>query len=171
MELKIYNSAGSLKLTASPNTSSTVSEEVMGEYCVSAAFTHTAFVLLDVNDYAVVDGVKYKVRTPYRPTQKNRQTYEYNVKLYAPIHDAEDALFLFQADGEVTTEFSYDGDPRAHLQLWIENMNRIAGEDLWSMGTVVTGDSKTIEYKNVYCWDAAFGSNGIAAAFNTEMWA
>ena len=171
MELKIYNSAGSLKLTASPNSSSTVSEEVMGEYCLSAAFTHTAFVPLDVNDYTVVDGVRYKVRSRYRPRQKNRQTYEYNVKLYAPIHDAEDALFLFQADGEVTTEFSYDGDPRAHLQLWVDNMNRIAGQDLWSIGAVMAGEPKTIEYKNVYCWDAAFGSNGIAAAFGTEMWA
>ena len=171
MELKIYSGAGSLKLTASPNSSSTVSEEVMGEYCVSAAFTHTAFVLLDVNDYAVVDGVKYKVRSTYRPKQKNTQTYEYNVKLYAPIHDAEDALFLFQADGEITTEFSYDGDPRAHLQLWVDNMNRIAGQELWSIGTVITGDYKTIEYKNIYCWDAAFGNNGIAAAFGTEMWA
>ena len=171
MLLKIYNSAGSLKLTASPNASSTVSEEVMGEYCVSAAFTHPAFVPLDVNDYAVVDGVRYKVRSSYRPRQKNRQTYEYNVKLYAPIHDAEDALFLFQADGEVTTEFSYDGDPRAHLQLWVDNMNRIAGQDVWSIGTVIAGDHKTIEYRNVYCWDAAFGSNGIAVTFNTEMWA
>ena len=171
MELKIYNSTGNLKLTASPNSSSTVSEEVMGEYCVSAAFTHPAFVPLDVNDYAVVEGVKYKVRSRYLPKQKNTQTYEYNVKLYAPIHDAEDALFLFQADGEVTTEFSYDGDPRAHLQLWVDNMNRIAGQDVWSIGTVIAGDNKTIEYKNVYCWDAAFGSNGIAATFNTEMWA
>ena len=171
MELKIYNSTGSLKLTASPNASSTVSEEVMGEYCVSAAFTYPAFVPLDVNDYAVVEGVKYKVRSRYLPKQKNTQTYEYNVKLYAPIHDAEDALFLFQADGEVTTEFSYDGDPRAHLQLWVDNMNRIAGQDVWSIGTVIAGDNKTIEYKNVYCWDAAFGSNGIAATFNTEMWA
>lgn len=171
MELKIYNSAGSLKLTASPNSSSTVSEEVMGEYCVSAAFTHPAFVPLDVNDYAVVEGVKYKVRSRYLPKQKNTQTYEYNVKLYAPIHDAEDALFLFQADGEVTTEFSYDGDPRAHLQLWVDNMNRIAGQDVWSIGTVIAGDNKTIEYQNVYCWDAAFGSNGIAATFGTELWA
>ena len=29
----------------------------------------------------------------------------------------------------------------------------------------------TIDYRNVKCWDAAFGSNGIAATFETEMWA
>ena len=171
MELKIYNSTGALKLTASPNSTSTVTREVMGEYAVSAAFTHTDFVQLDVNDYILVDGVKYKLKTPYKPVKKNTQTFIYQVKFYAPIHDAEDALFLYEADGDTTTEFSYDGGPREHLQLWVDNMNRIAGAVLWSIGTVIAGDNKTIDYRNVYCWEAAFGSNGIAATFDTELWA
>lgn len=171
MELKIYNSTGTLKLTASPNSTSTVTREVMGEYAVSAAFTHTDFVQLDVNDYVLVEGVKYKLKTPYKPVKKNTQTFIYQVKFYAPIHDAEDALFLYEADGDTTTEFSYDGGPREHLQLWVDNMNRIAGAVLWSIGTVIAGDNKTIDYRNVYCWEAAFGSNGIAATFETELWA
>lgn len=171
MELKIYNSTGALKLTASPNSTSTVTGEVMGEYAVSAAFTHTAFVQLDVNDYVLVEGVKYKLKAAYKPVKKNTQTFTYQVKFYAPIHDAEDALFLYEADGDTTTEFSYDGGPREHLQLWVDNMNRIAGGDLWSIGTVITGENRTIDYRNVYCWEAAFGSNGIAATYDTELWA
>lgn len=171
MELKIYNSTGALKLTASPNSTSTVTGEVMGEYAVSAAFTHTAFVQLDVNDYVLVEGVKYKLKAAYKPVKKNTQTFSYQVKFYAPIHDAEDALFLYKADGDTTTEFSYDGGPREHLQLWVDNMNRIAGGDLWSIGTVITGENRTIDYRNVYCWEAAFGSNGIAATYDTELWA
>lgn len=171
MELKIYDSAGSLKLAASPSSSSQVTEEVMGECSVSASFTHTAFVMLDVNDYITVGGVKYKVKSPYRPTQKNTQTYQYQAKFYAPVHDAEDALMLYTADGDLLTEFSFDGGPREHLQLWVDNMNRIAGSDVWSVGTVVTGGNKTIDYNNMSCWDAGFGSGGIAAAFETEMWA
>ena len=171
MELKIYNSTGALKLTASPNSTSTVTGEVMGEYAVSAAFTHTAFVQLDVNDYVLVEGVKYKLKAAYKPVKKNTQTFSYQVKFYAPIHDAEDALFLYEADGDTTTEFSYDGGPREHLQLWVDNMNRIAGGDLWSIGTVITGENRTIDYRNVYCWEAAFGSNGIAATYDTELWA
>ena len=171
MELKIYGKDGNLKLTASPGSSSTLAEEVMGECSVSASFTHTAFVPLDVNDYTEVLGVKYKIRSPYRPAQKNTQTYQYQVKLYAPIHDAEDALMLYTADGDIRSEFSYDGGPREHLQLWADNMNRIAGGTLWTIGTVITGGNKTIGYNNMSCWDAAFGSSGIAAAFETEMWA
>lgn len=171
MELKIYNQTGDLKLTVSPNTSSTVTEEVMGECAVSAGFTHTEFVMLDVNDYIEIEGVRYMIMAQYRPKQKNTQTYEYSVKFYAPIHQAENTLMLFTPDNEMTSEFAYDGGPREHLQLWIDNMNRIAGANVWQIGTVISAENKVIEYKNVKCWDAAFGSNGIAAAFNTEMWA
>ena len=170
MELKIYDKANNLRLTASPNSSSTVTEEIGGECSVSASFTHTAYVPLDVDDYIDLEGVRYKVKSRYRPKQKNTQTYEYSVKFYAPIHDAEDTLMLFQ-EGGTTSEFSYDGGPREHLQLWIDNMNRRAGGNLWSIGTVITAENKVIDYRNVKCWDAAFGSNGIAATFDTEMWA
>lgn len=170
MELKIYDKANNLRLTASPNSSSTVTEEIGGECSVSASFTHTAYVPLDVDDYIDLEGVRYKIKSRYRPKQKNTQTYEYSVKFYAPLHDAEDTLMLFQ-EGGTTSEFSYDGGPREHLQLWIDNMNRRAGGNLWSIGTVITADNKTIDYRNVKCWDAAFGSNGIAATFETEMWA
>lgn len=170
MELKIYDKANNLRLTASPNSSSSVTEEIGGECSVSASFTHTEYVPLDVDDYIEVEGVRYKVKSRYRPKQKNTQTYEYSVKFYAPIHDAEDTLMLFQ-EGGTTSEFSYDGGPREHLQLWIDNMNRRAGGNLWSIGTVITAENKVIDYRNVKCWDAAFGSNGIASTFETEMWA
>lgn len=170
MELKIYDKTNNLRLTASPNSSSSVTEEIGGECSVSASFTHTEYVPLDVDDYIEVEGVRYKVKSRYRPKQKNTQTYEYSVKFYAPIHDAEDTLMLFQ-EGGTTSEFSYDGGPREHLQLWIDNMNRRAGGYLWSIGTVITAENKVIDYRNVKCWDAAFGSNGIAATFGTEMWA
>ena len=170
MELKIYDKANKLRLTVSPNTSSSVTEEIGGECSVSASFTHTEYIPLDVDDYIELEGVRYKVKSRYRPKQKNTQTYEYSVKFYAPIHDAEDTLMLFQ-EGGTTSEFSYDGGPREHLQLWIDNMNRRADANLWSIGTVIVADNKTIDYRNVKCWDAAFGSNGIAATFETEMWA
>ena len=170
MELKIYDKTNILRLTASPNSSSSVTEEIGGECSVSASFTHTEYVPLDVDDYIELEGVRYKVKSRYRPKQKNTQTYEYSVKFYAPIHDAEDTLMLFQ-EGGTTSEFSYDGGPREHLQLWIDNMNRRAGGNLWSIGTVITAENKVIDYRNVKCWDAAFGSNGIAATFGTEMWA
>lgn len=154
----------------SPNPSSVLTEEVGGECSVSLSFTRPVFRKLDVGDYIEVSGTRYTIRSPYRPKQKNTQAYEYSVKLYAPIHEAEDTLMLF-TKGESTSEFSYDGSPREHLQLWVDNMNRRAGSKVWSIGTVITADNQVIDYRNMKCWEAAFGSSGIAATFGTEMWA
>ena len=154
----------------SPNPSSVLTEEVGGECSVSLSFMQPVFRKLDVGDYIEVSGTRYTIRSPYRPKQKNTQAYEYSVKLYAPIHEAEDTLMLF-TEGESTSEFSYDGSPREHLQLWVDNMNRRAGSKVWSIGSVITADNQVIDYRNMKCWEAAFGSSGIAATFGTEMWA
>lgn len=154
----------------SPNPSSVLTEEVGGECSVSLSFMQPVFRKLDVGDYIEVSGTRYTIRSPYRPKQKNTQAYEYSVKLYAPIHEAEDTLMLF-TEGEPTSEFSYDGSPREHLQLWVDNMNRRAGSKVWSIGSVITADNQVIDYRNMKCWEAAFGSSGIAATFGTEMWA
>lgn len=168
--MELYSKSGTLLMDISPNPSSVLTEEVGGECSVSLSFTRPVFRKLDVGDYIEVSGTRYTIRSPYRPKQKNTQAYEYSVKLYAPIHEAEDTLMLF-TEGESTSEFSYDGGPREHLQLWVDNMNRRAGSKVWSIGSVITADNQVIDYRNMKCWEAAFGSSGIAATFGTEMWA
>lgn len=171
MELNIYSKDGSLKLTVSPSDSSTVTEEVGGECSVSLSFDTFEFRPIEVNDYIEVAGVRYKARMAYRPKMQNRQAYSYSLRFYAPIHDAQQALMKTETDGGLISEFSLWGGPREHLQKWVDNMNRLAGSEQWTIGSVITGENKNIDYRNVNCWDAAFGSNGIAAAYETEMWA
>ena len=171
MELNIYSKDGSLKLTVSPSDSSTVTEEVGGECSVSLSFDTFEFCAIEVNDYIEVAGVRYKARMAYRPKMRNRQSYSYSLRFYAPIHDAAQALMKTETDGGLISEFSLWGGPREHLQKWVDNMNRLAGSELWTIGSVITGENKNIDYRNVNCWDAAFGSNGIAATYETEMWA
>ena len=171
MELRITDKSGATRLTASPDTSSTLTEEVGGECALSLSFTTYEFVELQAGDRAEVLGVSYSLLRPYRPVQKDTQTYQYSFKMYAPIHDAERAMMLNLTDGQDEPEFVLDGGPREHLQKWVDNMNRLAGSGLWSIGTVLSAPNKTIEYSDVTCWDAAFGSSGIAATFETEMWA
>lgn len=171
MELNIYSKDGSLKLTVSPSDSSTVTEEVGGECSVSLSFDTFEFCAIEVNDYIEVAGVRYKARMAYRPKMRNRQAYSYSLRFYAPIHDAQQALMKTETDGGLISEFSLWGGPREHLQKWVDNMNRLAGSEQWTIGSVITGENKNIDYRNVNCWDAAFGSNGIAATYETEMWA
>lgn len=168
MELKIYNQSGVLKLTAEASSSSTWNQELMVEDCVSATFVHPFYVPLDVNDYVMLDGVKFSIKKEYKPKQKNRQTYSYSVKFYGPIHDSEQVKYLNLTDGQYEPQFSLDGSPREHLQKWVDNVNRIYGEERWQIGDVIDAPNQTIEYNNTSCWDA--GAK-FAEAFGTELWA
>lgn len=168
MELKIYNQSGLLKLTVSTSSSSTWNNELMTENAVSASWVYPEYVPLDVNDYVMLEGVKFSIKKEYKPKQKDTQTYSYSVKFYAPIHDAQQVVYLHLTDGQYEPQFSLDGSPREHLQKWVDNMNRIYGAAVWSIGDVVVADNQTIEYNNVTCWDAL---TSISEAFGTEWWA
>lgn len=168
MRLKIYNQAGELKLTVSASSSSTWNMELMVENAVSVSFTHLAYVKLDVNDYVMLAGVKFSINKEYKPRQKSTLEYTYNVKFYGPEHDAERVMYLNLTDGQYDVQFSLDGSPQEHLKKWVDNMNRIYGREVWSMGDVVVAPNQTIEYNNLTCWDALAS---IAEAFETEWWA
>lgn len=165
MKLNIYNQSGELKLTAGTSPSSTLNQELMTEDAISASFTHPFFVLLEVNDYVLLEGVKYSIKKEYKPKQKNMQTYSYSVKFYAPIHDAEQVMYLNLTDGAYEPQFSLNGSPKAHLQKWVENMNRIYGREVWAVGDVAEASWQTIDYDNTTCWDAL---TRISDAFELE---
>ena len=167
MELNIYNQSGELKLTASVTSSSTWNLELMRENALSLTFTIPVCVSLQVNDYIILEGVRFSVKKEYKPRKKNSQKYSYSVKFYAPIHDARQVVYLHLTDGQYEPQFSLDGSPREHLQKWVDNMNRIYGEERWRIGDVIDAPNQNIEYSNTTCWDALAS---MAEIFSTEWW-
>lgn len=167
MELKIYNQSGGLKLTVPVTSSSTWNLELMSENALSLSFTVPACVPLQVNDYITLEGVRFSVKKEYKPRKKNGQEYRYSVKFYAPIHDAQQVIYLHLTDGQYEPQFSLDGSPREHLQKWVDNMNRIYGEERWRIGDVIDAPDGNIEYNNTTCWDALAS---MAETFSTEWW-
>lgn len=167
MELKIYNQSGGLKLTVPVTSYSTWNLELMSENALSLSFTVPACVPLQVNDYITQEGVRFSVKKEYKPRKKNSQEYRYSVKFYAPIHDAQQVIYLHLTDGQYEPQFSLDGSPREHLQKWVDNMNRIYGEERWRIGDVIDAPDGNIEYNNTTCWDALAS---MAETFSTEWW-
>lgn len=167
MELKIYNQSGGLKLTIPVTSSSTWNLELMSENALSLSFTVPACVPLQVNDYITLEGMRFSVKKEYKPRKKNSQEYRYSVKFYAPIHDAQQVIYLHLTDGQYEPQFSLDGSPREHLQKWVDNMNRIYGEERWRIGDVIDAPDGNIEYNNTTCWDALAS---MAETFSTEWW-
>ena len=168
MELKIYNQSGELKMTVSTSSSSTWNTELMAENAVSASFTHPFYVPLDVNDYVLLSGIKFSINKEYKPKQKSTQEYTYSVNFYGPEHDAERVMYLHLTDGEYEPQFSLNTSPALHLQKWVDNMNRIYGEERWSIGETVDLPKKNIEYNNVTCFEKL---SLISDAFEAEWWA
>lgn len=111
MELNIYNQSGELKLTASVTSSSTWNLELMRENALSLTFTIPVCVSLQVNDYIILEGVRFSVKKEYKPRKKNSQKYSYSVKFYAPIHDAQQVVYLHLTNGQYEPQFSLDGSP------------------------------------------------------------
>lgn len=168
MELKIFSQYGILKLTVSPSASSVWNSELMVENAVSVTFTHPVYLQLDVNDFILLDGIKFSIQKQYKPKQKNEQEYAYTVKFYGPEHDAERVMYLNLTDGQYEPQFSLDGSPREHLQKAVDNLNRIYGEEKWTAGDVLVAPNQTIDYNNTNCWDALAAQ---AETFETEWWA
>lgn len=111
--------------------------------------------------------MRFSVKKEYKPRKKNSQEYRYSVKFYAPIHDAQQVIYLHLTDGQYEPQFSLDGSPREHLQKWVDNMNRIYGEERWRIGDVIDAPDGNIEYNNTTCWDALAS---MAETFSTEWW-
>jgi hypothetical protein len=168
MELKIYSQDGTLKMTASTDSSSVWNDELMVENAVSASFTYPSYVLVEPGDYVSLGGTRFSAQKQYKPKQKSTLEYAYSCKFYGPEHDAGRVLYLNLTDGQYDSQFSLDGSPREHLQKWVDNMNRVNGYAQWSIGDVVVAANKTIDYDNATCWDAIAQ---MAEAFGTEWWA
>jgi len=82
----------------------------------------------------------------YRPVKKSSIEYQYDVKFYGIESKLKKALVLKMVDGDNSTAFSLNDSPAQHLQLFVDNMNRITGTDVWRIGQVVDSENVNIEY-------------------------
>lgn len=167
MELNIYDGEGILKFTAPASSSCTWSHELMSENSLSVSFTSPELLTFSVNDYVEVAGIRFTIRSEYRPQQNSTLEYSYSMHFYGPEHDAERVKMLNLTDGQFESQFSLDNNAAAHLQKVVDNLNRIDGSDTWKVGEVVDNGKRNIEYNNVNCWDAL---GMIAETFETEWW-
>lgn len=167
MELNIYDGEGILKFTAPASSSCTWSHELMSENSLSVSFTSPELLTFSVNDYVEVAGIRFTIRSEYRPQQNSTLEYSYSMHFYGPEHDAERVKMLNLTDGQFESQFSLDNNAAAHLQKVVDNLNRIDGSDTWKVGEVVDNGKRNIEYSNVNCWDAL---GMIAETFETEWW-
>ena len=101
------------------------------------------------------------------PTQVNTLEYEYSLQFHGIESELSKALCFLLADGGMDSDFSLTDGPAAHLQLVVDNINRIKGTTAWKIGSVIAADNKVITYDGIDCLTAL---NRIAETFETEWW-
>lgn len=167
MEVNIYKQNGTIRATVSPADSAATSEELMADTVLTLSFTHYEYIRLKVNDYVDFLGKRYWLLKNYRPVKKSSIEYQYDVKFYGIESKLKKALVLKMVDGDNSTAFSLNDSPAQHLQLFVDNMNRITGSDMWAIGQVVDSENVNIEYDCISCFD---GLGKLAEATKTEWW-
>lgn len=167
MEVNIYKQNGTVRAVVSPADSAATNEELMADTVLTLSFTHYEYIRLKVNDYVDFLGKRYWLLKNYRPVKKSSIEYQYDVKFYGIESKLKKALVLKMVDGDNSTAFSLNDSPAQHLQLFIDNMNRITGSDMWAIGQVVDSENVNIEYDCISCFD---GLGKLAEATKTEWW-
>lgn len=167
MEVNIYKQNGTIRATVSPADSAATSEELMADTVLTLSFVHYEYIRLKVNDYVDFLGKRYWLLKNYRPVKKSSIEYQYDVKFYGIESKLKKALVLKMVDGDNSTAFSLNDSPAQHLQLFVDNMNRITGSDVWHIGQVVDSENVNIEYDCISCFD---GLGKLAEAAKTEWW-
>lgn len=167
MEVNIYKQNGTVRAVVSPADSAATNEELMADTVLTLSFTHYDYIRLKVNDYVDFLGKRYWLLKNYRPVKKSSIEYQYDVKFYGIESKLKKALVLKMVDGDNSTAFSLNDSPAQHLQLFVDNMNRITGTDVWRIGQVVDSENVNIEYDCISCFD---GLGKLAEATKTEWW-
>ena len=167
MELEIYDKSGNLRATVCPDDNSTQQKTVMGENVLNISFTTWEAVPFDAHDYVDFEGERYTLPSVPCPTQVNTLEYEYSLQFHGIESELSKALCFLLADGGMDSDFSLTDGPAAHLQLVVDNINRIKGTTAWKIGSVIAADYKVITYDGIDCLTAL---NRIAETFETEWW-
>lgn len=167
MEVNIYTQSGAVRAVVESADSSAANEDLMADTVLTLSFTHYEYVRLKVNDYVDFLGKRYWLLKNYRPIKKSSIEYQYDVKFYGIESKLKKALVLKMVDGDNSTGFSLNDSPAQHLQLFVDNMNRITGSNVWRIGQVVDSANVNIEYDCISCFD---GLGKLAEATKTEWW-
>lgn len=166
--LTIYNQNGEIRATIEPSDNSTHQQGIMSDNVLSLSFTLYEFLKLDVYDYVMFEEQKFELLEEYRPEMVSSVEYKYNVKFYGIETRLQDALAFRMADNEQDEPtFSITDNAAIHIQMVVENINRITGTKDWIAGEIVETTNKEIYYDGVSCREAL---NKIAEAFDTEWW-
>lgn len=144
-----------------------VTERIMGEQLVDVTFSLSARVQFQLWDSIAVDGRTYFLHTTPTEEKLSKRNFRYTLQFAGVKYFLANMLCLFpdKNNALALSEFSITGTATQMLQLIVQNANR--EQSGWSVGTVMTSESKQVDFNGHSCLSALAK---VAEEFDLEYW-
>ena len=141
--------------------------QMMGAEIVNMSFVLPEKVSLQINDFVIVYGRTYFLKTEPGIEKRNSREYAYNLSFVGIKYKLAEVQFFMYDQANVLTvpEFSPITTAEALVDLLVSNANRI--QSGWTKGVVDLTESKQVDFSGENCLSAL---NKIAEAFELEFW-
>lgn len=124
--------------------------ELRGDDSLMLMFSLPEYVSINEGAWCEFEREEYTVEDPSDVTIRHRRHYEYKVTLKSQFERAKRRKLRHPVDFRL--KFSMTAKPVEHLQMIVENLNRI--DSGWSVGECIDSSEKTINYNHSYCSEA-----------------
>lgn len=126
-------------------------------------FSLSEYIDIPVGAWCMFQNEKFVLRSASNLKKSGTRNIEYNMTL----GQDEDDLGLYKMRNTVDGRLKYSMCAKPHelIEEIVKNLNARAGDGVWSVGTCIDANEKTIEFNHVYIDDAL---QSVADLFETE---
>lgn len=126
---------------------------------VSMTVTSAAPIAFGIGDYIVVFGRKYFLNQPPEMVKKGGKLLSYQVKWEGRAYDLLRVVYLDLDDDGIalSSSFSLTGKLSLFLDVLVNNLNRVYGNNSWIVGSCPDTGIKTLSFDDENCLSALQG--------------
>lgn len=162
-----YNTA-EVRAIIDPDDKSAEQCGIMRGDLVNLTFKRADYIDFQIGDYGTIYDRPYRINRPPVWNKNFKREYDYTLTLEGRYFHATRAQYLTLNAHNTYTEgkFSQTGKPVDFLRLAVANMQRAFPTEGWTMGQVVDGDYKTLDFDSENCLQAL---SKLADQYKTEF--
>lgn len=158
-----YDSSGKKILDTKVDDNSYRYRSLMAKPQLVLKFSLPEYIDIPVGAWCMFQNEKFVLRSASNLKKSGTRNIEYNMTL----GQDEDDLGLYKMRNSVDGRLKYSlcAKPHELVEEIVKNLNARAGSDVWSVGTCIEANEKTIEFNHSYIDDAL---QSVADLFETE---
>ncbi len=125
-------------------------KSLLGKDLVQSSFTISSYFEFKIGDYIEFNGIKYTILDQPKAKKIKDNEFGYDIDFKSDQYKMSSILMLLEGQNE----FYLLGDLKKFLNVIVSNLNRVLGENYYTIGTVPETDVKNLNFSNISCLDA-----------------